>query len=109
MLTKDYTKKKSWIEIINAITEKINCFGGTMIVFPLDKFSLGNDLFVYHIFYDKVRFYCEDSNTYIDIALNRFSESYLYALYISYMNECKFQLTDKAYKEIEKYLEEKFA
>lgn len=93
---------------INAINSKISTFGGTYIFFDKDVFYFGG-LHLSYISYDTANFI--DYNTYVEyeFPLFDFSEKFLFSMLIAYLNECKESLTKKAFDEIVKDLEEKFA
>ena len=103
-----FSNKGSYQEKIDAITEKVMLFGGTSIFFNKDAFYFGG-LRLFYIKYGTAVFTDKDNKTTYHFGLHSFSDNFLFNLFITYINTCKEQLTEDAFKEIENYLEEKFA
>ena len=93
---------------INAINSKISTFGGTYIFFDKDVFYFGG-LHLSCITYDTANFIDYNTNVVYKFPLANFSEKFLFSMLIAYLVECKKSLTKKAFDEIVKDLEEKFA
>ena len=103
-----FSNEGTYLEKINTITEKIRLFGGTDIVFSTKDFCFGG-LYLFEIRYNILKFLDWETDVTYSFPLNFFSDCFLFQVLIHYINTCKEQLTEDAFKEIEKYLEEKFA
>ena len=93
---------------INVIASKLNSFGGTYIFFDRGLFYFGC-LSLYSINYNAVQFIDYSTNCTYSFSLNQFSNSFLFTLFITFLNQCKKSLTENAFEEIVKELEEKLA
>ena len=102
-----FSDEGTYLEKINAIAEKIILFGGTCVIFTKKDFYFGG-LYLFEIKPYYAVFLDWDSDVTYKFPLNHFSENFLFQMLIHYINGCKEQLTDNAFKELEKYLEEKF-
>lgn len=103
-----FSNNGTYLEKINAIAEKIHLFGGTNIFFDKDDFYFGG-LNLLEIKHNILKFLDWNTNVVYVFPLNFFSDCFLFQVLIAYINKCKKQLTENAFKELEKYLEEKFA
>ena len=100
----------NYVEKIKAISKRINVFGGTTVSFKdskhiigFNKYAIGENYYMFRGFTmdDKV-IGRSDRGEEIRIPLHWLSEMYLYGIYDEYMKACKEQLSESAYKEIEK-------
>ena len=103
-----FSNKGSYRDKINAISSKLNSFGGTYVFFDKDEFYFGG-LSLSCINYDVASFRDYSTDYTYNFSLNSFSDSFLFDLLICFLNECKEQLTENSFNKIVKYLEEKFA
>lgn len=98
------------IEKIKAIRHQINLFGGVVISFRKTSSILGFGKYDYFMLADITAdgFIIGENNdgVMVKMPLEWLSENYLYQIYLSYINLCKEQLSESAYKEIEKIVGE---
>ena len=99
----------NYADKIKAISRRINQFGGTIVTFGNSNLIIGFNKELGENYYMFRGFTMDDKvigrsgkGEEIHIPIHWLSDTHLYAIYIEYMKACKEQLTESAYKEIEK-------
>lgn len=91
------------IDKLNAITEKINLFGGTMVLFEMGTLMLGR-LSLYQVRYDELVFRDYNLNSFYYFPLSVFNDTFLESVYVSYLTACRENLTESAHKELQEVI-----
>ena len=88
---------------LNAITEKINIFGGTMVLFNIDAFRFGR-LSLQQVRHNELVFRDYNLNSSYYFPFSAFNDTFLESVYISYLAACRENLTESAHKELQEVI-----